>query len=214
MHKFFPLRLFFCFILLCLGVNILYAQSLKPKKNAVTFKLGTLDPRGNHYPTIPTLKLGLQSFSYSSGIERKLSFHKNINFTLQYSINYFNLSTGLSKKSRLVSNSLQLNTEVKLNNNVNAFGGVGLDKIVYKQKKYFDEVVKTESKFLLNDFYSSQSFFLVGLERESKLFDNNLSYSLQYNFGFTPLQYKLIQRKDYYADTLPAGFSIGIKYRY
>ena len=176
--------------------------------------------------TIPSYKIGFQRFSSQASIEHKLSIHRHLTFSLQYSLAFFNL---LQQKLQQfvyetknnqplsISNFVQTNVEYKLKNRVSLISGLGLisnqpiPKFNFTNEQPSFSKSPPEHQNFKTGFYP---YFMIGIEKNCSLFKKEMTYSFQYHIGFLPFnhiqnEYPSHAEKDYFQ-----GISIGIKYKY
>ena len=218
-------------LLCCLCVHLVCAQK-DGKKMFIGFQTGISAPLSYNPYGISKYKIGLPSFSYSASIENRFTLNYKIQFSLQYSISYFNMmqknlqknimaieakNAEESRKAKEFSSGISLNTLYRVKNDLSIVGGVGInkpfsftDKNVCRKNVFSAECQPGNSnKFVpvLNPF------FMIGIENSCKIFNKNVTYSIQYNIGFTPYRTAPAQKIPGESQYMH-GVNIGLKYKY
>ena len=178
-------------------------------------------------PKTPICKsLGIPSFSYSSSLEQRFSLHTNLKFSLQYSLTYFNMN--MQQLQQTIARNLKTN-ELTAGVGVQAIyqfrkdacvvTGFTMNKPVYSCFKADvpNEAGKwsslSQQKFSLQDSRSWNPMFNIGFEKQFTLFNRDMRYSIQYNFGYStsrnPYLYSYPAQRGSYLH----GISIGVKYK-
>ncbi len=176
---------------------------------------------------IPTFKLGVQSFSYSTSLENRLSIRKKLNFSLQYSLNYthFRSVPSLSAKTpskNVLSTSVSASSVYQIKSDLCVVTGVGIQKPFClkpnssQQKEILNTLLskKADTRYSIKNLHQITPYFIIGFENSTKLFNKNLIYSLQYNVGFMPSKYRVIEEGSTENESNQGGVQIGLKYKY
>lgn len=218
-------------LLCCLFVHFVSAQR-GGKRVFIGFQTGVNAPLNDKHFGISQYKIGLPSFSYAASIENRFTLNYTIQFSLQYSISYFNLmrkdlqkniteieakNAEESKRAKEFSSGISLNTLYRVKNDLQIVGGIGVAKpfsftdknVCRKNSVQADCRPSNNNKFIpvLNPF------FMIGIENSCKIFNKNLTYTIQYNIGFAPYRTSPVQslsRENQYMH----GVNIGLKYKY
>ena len=203
----------------CMAVG-LYAQS-KKNSTLVGIQSGIVTPIYFSNASIKNIKLGLPTFSYAASIEKRFSIHNKLNFSFQYSLNYTKQNRlkmeetnyYLKNKSN-VSTGINLNTIYEAGKQTSVYAGVGITKAV---SGYFSENQSGGSRaksktFGVHDFNPS---LILGIENNTRIFNRNLFYSLQYNIGFYPFSKNVrTENGESNSPSCTQGLHFGIKYKY
>ncbi len=207
------------FLLTTILAGGLYAQSKKPV-TLVGFSTGFVSPIYLSNTSLRNIKIGLPTFSYAASVEKRFSLHQKLNFSFQYSLNYFRPQKPISPESKQISQSSSGNLSTGINlavfypinqpTTLSVYSGVGVSQAI---SSYFSDRMNNSNKmFGPKDFNTS---LLLGIENSILLFNRNLYYSLQYNIGFFPYSHS-IQTETNKANS-PAMFQnvqFGLKYKY
>ena len=223
-------------LLLLYFFSTLFASAQKSKiATYIGFQAGVVAPIQNNHYAIATYKMGLPSFSYAASIENRFTINYKLNFSLQYSISYFNIvqknlekhiadfeakqQIENDKKSKLNAN-FSLNSIYKINKCVGIIGGIGLARplnlmdheTVNKKLKY---TTSPANKYTDKFIPTLNPFFIIGIENSCTVFRKNLIYSIQYNIGFMPNRSLPIQDNHTNGENkYMHGVNIGLKYKY
>lgn len=214
-------------ILYILLFFIIISDSYAQKNQISTIRFGI--HTGIYMPLVyktyssPKLKLGLPSFSYTASVENKLSLNNQLNFTLQYSLTFFSL---LQQKLNSIQTQIKQAPEVKtissfqsnvgyyIKKDVTLIAGIGLNLPMRFEQFSNQSELKLYSETNTNqeNKYTSHlsPYFICGIEKDCKLFKNQLSYSIQYQLGFVPN--RNIQANNNF--TPFQAITIGLKYKY
>ncbi len=215
------MKYFLLFLLTCVMAVGLYAQS-KKGVTLVGVQTGINSPLTLSNSSIKNIKIGLPSFSYSASVERRFSIHNKLNFSLRYSMNFVKqnrikaqeTTNYLNRTSPSIGSSLDIHTIYQVTQRTSLSAGIGMNNAL---KNFIDKSDKPNSKlksntFGLNDLNPS---LILGIENSTKLFNKNLYYSLQYNFGFSP---SIRNLRTEFNETTPSNYTqglyFGLKYKY
>lgn len=208
-------------LLIACGIGAgLYAQS-KQSSTLIGFQSGISSPFYVSNASIKNVKIGLPTFSYAASIEKRFSIHTKLNFSFQYSLNYYRLNREkaiettyyLKNNSAALSSNVNINSYYSITKRSAVFAGVGIDQAV---SSYFSKGsssgYSTKSKtFGLKDFNPN---LVLGIENNLKFFNTNLYYSLQYNIGFFPFSRSIRTETNEAAPQYFQGVRLGLKYKY
>jgi hypothetical protein len=194
----------------------LYAQS-KQHATLIGFRYGVVSPVYLSSASVRNIKLGIPTFSYAASIERRFSLHNKLNFSFQYSLNYYKTGQiktmpaeqAVQSRPTGISNEINLSVFYPINErkHLSVYSGVGVSQAV---STYFSDKMKPKSRnFGLNDVNPS---LILGMENSIRLFNKNLYYSLQYNIGFFPFSRAISTEND--RPALQQNLQFGLKYKY
>jgi len=203
----------------CISCHINAQQKKSETLLGVQMSIAPLAPMKTK---IPTFKLGVQSFSYSTSLENRLSLRKKLNFSLQYSLNYTRIrAINSNASSNLFSTNVSAAGIYNLKQDVQVVVGGGVQKPLSLSTMPAARTIpsaliqhKSNGKYSLKQLNNLNPYFIIGLENSTKLFNKNLIYSLQYNFGFTPSKYKVIEESTTETERNQGSVQIGLKYKY
>jgi len=211
---------FLLLLIACCMAAGLYAQS-KKTSTIVGFQTGLVAPIYFSNASIKNIKLGLPTFSYAASIEKRFSIHNKLNFSFQYSLNYTKQNkikqeeTNYYLKNKgTISTGISINTIYEAGKRTSLIAGLGMSKAVsdyFSEKQASNSVVKSKT-FTVNDFNPS---LILGIENNTKIFNKNLYYSLQYNIGFYPFSKNIrAENGENNGPCCTQGLQFGIKYKY
>lgn len=213
-------------ILLCLLLgSATFAQ--KGKNNTfIGFQTGVVAPLSFGDYSVSKYKIGLPSFSYSASIENRFTINNKLNFSLQYSLTYFNImqknqeygcfNTPSNGQNDEFAASINLNTIYKFKRDAGIIGGVCISNPI-NQTNAGENTTYSETPVAASTKKTPvfNPFFIIGLENSTKLFHKSLIYSLQYNIGFMPYRNLPLQKNsNASANQYMQGVNIGLKYKY
>ena len=207
-------------IVLLIGIAFPSMAQHKKKNTLIGFQIGVQNPPSLPSSiSIPTFKLGIPSFSYAASIENRFTIRNQLSFSLQYALNYYQLNQQLLPlrfKQQYIAISTDAVVSMGVSKKSSVLIGGGISQPVYTKTANFQTaelgVYKSESTFSIANLYYLQTHMIIGIENRTKLFNKNLYYSLQYNFGFMPLRYRLASPAPHQG--MQQGVSIGLKFMY
>jgi hypothetical protein len=207
-------------LLFCISCN------LQAKDNAMNTFIGFNQSYHTQYfgsKSHPSVKLGFNSFSFSSGLEHRFSINNKLKFSLQYSLAYFNfnlqsLKNTIAKQAKIkeFSAGLGVNAIYQFRKDACVITGFNLNKPIYTCFKTSSpselpngQQVSTQKDFDLQNINSWSPTVSIGIEKQIKLFNKDIRYSLQYNLGSMPY----IAQFDLQSARYIQGISFGLKYK-
>ena len=214
------MKYFLLLLVACCMAAGLYAQS-KKSCTLVGVQSGIVSPIYFSKASIKNIKLGLPTFSYAASIERRFSIHNKLNFSFQYSLNYtkqnqlkIEETNYYLKNKGSISTGISMNTIYDAGKRTSLYAGVGMSKAVseyFSQKQAAVNLIKNKT-FSVKDFNPS---LILGIENNTKLFNKNLYYSLQYNIGFYPFSKNVrTENGENSSPSCTQGLHVGIRYKY
>jgi hypothetical protein len=146
-----------------------------------------------------------------------------LKFSLQYSLAYFNfnlqsLSNTIAKQAKIkeFSAGLGVNAIYQFRKDACVITGFNLNKPIYTCFKTSSpselpngQQVSTQKDFDLQNINSWSPTVSIGIEKQIKLFNKDIRYSLQYNLGSMPY----IAQFDLQSARYIQGISFGLKYK-
>ncbi len=151
---------------------------LNAQQKVSSLLIGTqvgLTPLAPMKTRIPTFKLGVQSFSYSTSLENRLTIRKKLNFSLQYSLNYthFRQSPSLSAKStskNVLSTSVSASSAYEIKSALCVVTGVGIQKPFClkpnssQQKEILNTLLskKVDARYSMKNLNQISPYFIFG----------------------------------------------------
>lgn len=206
---------------------LLFSCQLEAKNNSMKTYVSASSSMFSPYKPIPSYKLGMRSFSYTSGLEHRFKLNNKLNFSLQYSLTYFNLNLeAISKKlasfnSKEISTGISTNLSYQIRKDACVITGFSLNKPVFScfktdapSENPNARIINTNKRFEFQNINTWNPYFTIGFEKQFNLFKKNLTYSLQYNFGFMPYRNQFfIDQNSNLPKTYMQGITLGVKYK-
>ncbi len=220
-------RLLFLLLLLVSNVWDINATHKYSLHSYLCFNSFYYSPLSQPHSTIPTYKLGFQRFSSQASIEHKLSVHRHLTFSLQYSLAFFSiLQQKLQHYAKAETNNqsiasappissfAQTNIELNLKHKTSIISGGGVLRTNPTSKLSLMSESPTISKGMNFQPANYYPYFMVGVEKNCNVFNREMVYSLQYHIGFMPLNCTPLEKGPLAERSYLQGLSIGIKYKY
>ncbi len=161
-------------------------------------------------------KIGFNSFGISSGLERHYSINNRIRFSLNYQFTYFYTPRKLNETAELSTNTRPLHVvsvglSYPAGANTSVYLGAGIGSQLETRIRTNTSSVQAESLFISTQKFNFSPQLSFGIEREFTLFNKNMCYKLQYQFGMLPSRVHRCSSPD--NNTVFHGISIGIRYK-
>ncbi len=154
-------------------------------------------------------KMGLKSFSFSSGLENRFKLDNKLNFALQYGASFNQFSVG-----NFNNNQLGLETKGKLNykynTNTSLFSGLGVVKPMFDINNN-----KTAKEISFTSIKKWQPNVILGIEKQMQLNKNKVYYNIYYQMGISNFgeEIKLKEVKTTNKNQLFQGIGLGLSYQ-
>lgn len=181
---------------------------------------------GFHQPNLQKSKIGLPSFSYASSLEQRFTLKNKLKFSLQYSLVYFHLNMNKlqqtiaqNTKVKELSAGVGIQAILQFRKDACVVTGFNLNKPIYSCFKTNlpsevpnKSISSTQQRFSVQDLNSWNPMFNIGFEKKFNLFNRNLHYTFQYQFGYRFNKYNPnLVSKDH--SNYLHGISVGLKYK-
>lgn len=212
-------------ILLLMSVLAFGAEAkLKKPETIIGVQKTALFNVGFNAQTPVCKSLGIPSFSYSSSLEQRFSLHTNLKFSLQYSLTYFNMNMqhlqqtiAKNAKTSELSAGIGVQAIYQFRKDACVVTGFTMNKPVYtcfkadvpQESGKWSSI--NEQRFTLQDCRSWNPMLNIGFEKQFTIFNKDLRYSIQYNFGYFNGRNSFLQGMN--SPRYMHGVSFGLKYK-
>ncbi|MCC6447805.1 MAG: hypothetical protein IT215_03885 [Chitinophagaceae bacterium] len=220
-------KLLFLLLLLLSNVWTIHSSPKYSLHSYLCFNSFYYSPLAQNNSSIPTYKLGFQRFSSQASIEHKLSVHRHLTFSLQYSLTFFSiLQQKLQHYAKEethnqtvasappISSFAQTNIELNLKHKTSIISGGGVFRTSPISKVNLMNESPSIDKRMNFQPANYYPYFMVGIEKNCTIFNREMVYSLQYHIGFMPFTCSPLEKGPVAERSYFQGLSIGIKYKY